>query len=100
VLAADELPVIRQACAVCAITQDRQDLLFRMYPLRHHVSPRFRPKGSFAFHGAYSLIAVIATGKRITKEHLLEMALADVLALQQEVVGDNFLSSSPGISQP
>ena len=39
-------------------------------------------------------------GKRITKEQLLDMPLGDVITLQKEVVGDNFLSSIPGISQP
>lgn len=50
----------------------------------------------------FAIIAELAKldGKRITKEHLLDMSLADVLALQKEVVGDNFLSSIPGISQP
>ena len=51
------------------------------------------------------MMAVIAQltridGKRITKEELLEMPLGDVLALQREVVGDNFLSLIPATSQP
>jgi hypothetical protein len=39
-------------------------------------------------------------GKRVTKEHLLDMPLGDVITLQKEVVGDNFLSLTRGTSLP
>jgi|ERR1035437_8846148 hypothetical protein len=49
----------------------------------------------------FAIVAQLAKidGKHITKEQLLDMPLADVLALQKEVVGDNFLSLIPATSQ-